>query len=147
MIENMNETNNNIVTEEIVQEQFKEIENVSDEKLLAIVTEGLVYEMSKDILVKPLDVIKIKRMVNTPFETEEVDEEGEKIMEMRPEETEVDSVFRSGIILSLPTGAAYDETLVVGMKIVYPFKYSIDFDLFKDSVLVKPYDVVAKIKE
>ena len=67
-------------------------------------------------------------------------------MEMKQEEIEVDSSFRSGIILSLPTGATYDSTLKVGMKIVYPHKYSIDFDIFKDSVLVKPYDVVAKIK-
>lgn len=124
------------------QEQLT-IENVSDEVLLNVVLEGLEYKMVKDILVKPLDAIKIKRMINVPVETEEVDEDGTKIMSMQQEETEIDSSFRSGIILSLPSGAAYDASLKVGMKIVYPNKYSIDFDLFKDSVLVKPYDVVA----
>jgi hypothetical protein len=131
---------------DLAQEQSVEIENMSDEALLNIVLDKLDYEMVKDILVKPLDVIKVKRMTNVPVGTGEKDEEGVEIMEMKQEEIEVDSSFRSGIILSLPTGATYDSTLKVGMKIVYPHKYSIDFDIFKDSVLVKPYDVVAKIK-
>jgi hypothetical protein len=132
---------------DLAQEQSVEIENMSDEALLNIVLDKLDYEMVKDILVKPLDVIKVKRMTNVPVGTGEKDEEGVEIMEMKQEEIEVDSSFRSGIILSLPTGATYDSTLKVGMKIVYPHKYSIDFDIFKDSVLVKPYDVVAKIKD
>lgn len=131
---------------DLAQEQSVEIENMSDEALLNIVLDKLDYEMVKDILVKPLEVIKVKRMTNVPVGTGEMDEEGVEIMEMKQEEIEVDSSFRSGIILSLPTGATYDSTLKVGMKIVYPHKYSIDFDIFKDSVLVKPYDVVAKIK-
>lgn len=122
------------------------IENMNEETILNFVTAGLQYEMVKDVLVKPLEVIKVKKLVNTPVETEEVDEDGNKLMDMEVKEVEVDSAFRSGIILSLPTGANYDETLKVGMKIVYPFKYSIDFDLFKDSVLVKPYDIIAKVK-
>lgn len=123
------------------------LENVSNEKLAEIVSSGLIYEMTKDVLIKPLDVIKIKKVVNTPVETEELDEDGKKLMAMEEKEVDVDSMFRSGIILSLPSGVSYDETLKVGMEVVYPFKYSIDFDLFKDSVLVKPYDIVAKIKK
>lgn len=123
-----------------------DVENVSDESLLKIVTDGLEYEMSKDILIKPLEVLKVKKIQNVPVETEDVDEDGNKIMAMEQQEVEVDSTFRAGIILSLPTGASYDETLKVGMKVIYPHKYSIDFDLFKDSVLVKPYDIVAKVK-
>ena len=34
----------------------------------------------------------------------------------------------------------------VGNLIVYPSKFAKDFDLFKDSQLVKPYDVVALVK-
>lgn len=131
---------------EIAQEQLDNIENVSDDTLLNIVIDNLDYEMVKDVLVKPLEVIKVKRITNVPTPTGEKDEDGVDLMEMKQEEIEVDSSFRAGVILSLPTGATYDSTLKVGMKIVYPHKYSIDFDIFKDSVLVKPYDIVAKIK-
>lgn len=138
----MEENNENVVAVE-TKEQFSGIENVSDEVLLKVVLDGLNYSMTKDILVKPLEPIKIKRVINVPVETDEVDEDGTKLMAMEQKETEIDSSFRSGIVLALPSGAAYDGALTVGMKIVYPHKYSIDFDLFKDSVLVKPYDVVA----
>ncbi len=132
----------NTVDSTATEEQLN-IENVSDEVLLSVVLEGLSYKMVKDILIKPLEAIKIKKVINVPVGTGEKDEDGTELMEMKQEETDVDSVFRSGIILSLPSGAAFDEALKVGMKVVYPHKYSIDFDLFKDSVLVKPYDVIA----
>lgn len=48
-----------------------------------------------------------------------------------------------GIVLSIPIGT--DSTIKVGDTIVYPKKFAKDFDLFKDSQLVKPYDVVAKV--
>ena len=132
-----------VETEEQVIEQ---LENMSNENLANIVNEGLKYDMVKDILIKPLEPIKLKRMINTPVESEDLDEEGKPLMTMELKETEVDSSLREGIILSLPTGAAYDQTLKVGMTVVYPHKFSIDFDLFRDSVLVKPYDIVAKVK-
>jgi hypothetical protein len=127
------------------QEQL-EIENMSDETLANIVSEGLKYTPIKDILVKPLDPIKIVKTTNVPVETGEVDEEGEKLMEMQQKDIEVESVFREGVIISLPIGVAFDASFEVGMKIVYNHKFSIPFDLFKDSVLVKPYDVIAKVK-
>ena len=124
-------------------EEQLNIENVSNEVLLDIVKERLNYRMVKDILVKPLDPIKLKRITNVPVKTDELDEEGQPVMTMEQKEIEVESNFREGIILALPTNAAYDTNLVVGMKVAYPHKYSIDFDLFKDSVLVKPYDIVS----
>ena len=53
------------------------------------------------------------------------------------------SDFAKGIVLSIPIGT--DSTIKVGDTIVYPKKFAKDFDLFKDSQLVKPYDVVAKV--
>jgi hypothetical protein len=128
-----------------VQEQTISVENMDNKTLLKVVADGLGYEMQKDALVKPLEVIKIKTQVNVPMETEEVDEEtGDKIMAMQVQEVEIDSSFRTGIVLALPVN--YEGSVVLGDTIAYPNKYSIDFDLFKDSVLVKPYDIIAIVK-
>lgn len=123
------------------EEQLVEVENVSNESLLKVVTDKLNYSMIKDILVKPLDPIKVKRTINVPVETEELDEDGKKVMSMEMQEVDVDSSFREGIVLALPV--QYDGPVTIGAKIAYPHKYSIDFDLFMNSVLVKPFDVIA----
>ena len=115
---------------------------LNTDSILETVTSGLGYRMIKDVLVKPLAVIKVKRLVNSPTNTGEIDEEGQPIMEMIEKEVEVDSTFRTGIVIALPTGVDVNSAIELGSKIVYPHKYSIDFDLFKDSVLVKPYDII-----
>lgn len=115
---------------------------LNTDSILETVTSGLGYTMIRDILVKPLAVTKVKRLVNSPTKTDEIDEEGQPIMEMIEKEVEVDSTFRTGIVIALPTGVDVNSAIELGSKIVYPHKYSIDFDLFKDSVLVKPYDII-----
>ena len=55
--------------------------------------------------------------------------------------------MRKGIVLALPTNSAFDENIKVGSTIVFNSKFnSIEFDLFKDSMLVKPFDVLAICK-
>ncbi len=120
------------------------VANVSDEVLANVVNGGVGYNMVKDILVKPLPVTKLLRVVNVPTKTDEVDEEGQPIMEMKQEEVEVDSSFRTGIVIALPPSGV-PEGINVGTKVVYPNKYAMEFDLFKDSVLIKHYDIVATI--
>ena len=135
----------NVYTTE--EQVIESLENVSNDKLIEIVLENLEYAPVKDILVKPLDPIMIKRVMNVPFETEELDEDGKPIMDMRQEEREIESVFRKGIVLALPTNSAFDENIKVGSTIVFNSKFnSIEFDLFKDSMLVKPFDVLAICK-
>lgn len=75
--------------------------------------------------------------------TGEKDEEGFNKYEVKTHTKEVESDFTKGIVLSIPIGT--DSTIKVGDTIVYPKKFAKDFDLFKDSQLVKPYDVVAKV--
>ena len=132
------------INDNVTAEEQLNIENVSDETLLNVVLSKLNYTMVKDVLVKPLEAIKVKRMTNVPEKTDELDEEGQPIMTMVKKEVEVDSTFRSGIVLALPTQGASGD-IKVGDKVVYPHKYSIDFDLFMDSVLVKPYDIIATV--
>lgn len=119
-----------------------QLDNVSDEVLASNISENLGYTMIKDILVKPLDVLKVKRLVNVPVKTEELDEEGQPVMEMKQEEVEVDSSFRVGVVFGLPENGV-PTGVELGTKVVYPNKYAMEFDLFKDSVLIKTYDIIA----
>ena len=63
------------------------------------------------------------------------------------ETKEVESNFATGIILLLPANLADDFGVNVGDTIVYNKKFSAEFDLFKNSVLVKPYDVLAVVNK
>ena len=114
-----------------------------EDKVLETVVNGLEYSFEKDILVKPLNPIMITKEYTEQIPTGEKNEEGFNKYETKTHTKEVESDFAKGIVLSIPTGA--DSTVKVGDTIVYPKKFAKDFDIFKDSQLVKPYDVVAKV--
>lgn len=114
------------------------------DKVLETVIEGLEYTFEKDILVKPLEPVMIAKEYEEQIPTGEQDEEGFNKYEVKKHTKEVESDFAKGIVLALPTSV--ECTVSVGNIIVYPKKFAKDFDLFKDSQLIKPYDVVAKVK-
>lgn len=115
------------------------------DKVLETVVEGIEYAFTKDILVKPLEPIMITKEYEEQIPTGETDEEGFNKYEVKKHTKEVESDFAKGIVLAVPANA--DCTVVVGDTVVYPKKFAKDFDLFKDSQLVKPYDIVAKVKQ
>lgn len=114
-----------------------------EDKVLETVVNGLEYSFEKDILVKPLAAIKVEKEYTEQIPTGEKDEEGFNKYETKTHTKEIESDFAKGIVLSLPTSA--ECTVKVGDTVVYPRKFAKDFDLFKDSQLIKPYDVVAKV--
>ena len=111
---------------------------------LDTVINSLEYIPVKDILVKPLDPIKVTKEIVEQVPTGKKDENGFEEYETKTEVKEVTSDFSKGIIIAIPVDITTD--LKVGDVIVYPTKFAKDFDLFKDSQLVKPYDVVALVK-
>lgn len=113
-------------------------------KVLETVIEGIEYTFEKDILVKPLEPIMVTKEYEEQIPTGETDEEGFNKYEVKKHTKEVESDFAKGIVLALPTSV--ECTISVGNIIVYPKKFAKDFDLFKDSKLIKPYDVVAIMK-
>ena len=113
------------------------------DKVLETVIEGIEYTFEKDILVKPLEPVMITKEYEEQIPTGEQDEEGFNKYEVKKHTKEVESDFAKGIVLAVPASV---DTITVGETIVYPKKFAKDFDLFKDSQLVKPYDVVAKVK-
>lgn len=101
------------------------------------------YTFEKDILVKPLPTIMVEKVVVKQVLTGEQDEDGNSLYETKEEKETVESNYETGVVLALPT--TYTGTIDVGDTIVYNRKFAIDFDLYKTSKLVKPYDVIAKI--
>lgn len=113
------------------------------DKVLETVLEGLRYIPLKDVLVKPLPPIKLTKEVTEAVGTGEKDVDGYEKFDTKTETKEVESEWREGIILSIPieySNLGYE----VGDIVVYNKKFAKDFDLFKDSILVKSYDIVAK---
>lgn len=116
---------------------------MSDEdKILETVLNRLNYKFLKDVLVKPLEPVMVTKEFTEQVPTGEVDEEGFNKYETKTETKEVKSEYGTGIVLAIPTCVAEPE-FKVGDKVVYNKKFSKDFDLFKDSQLVKPFDVIA----
>ncbi len=121
--------------------------NIDQDKVLDDVINKIEYTMIKDILVKPLDTPKVMKHIVEQIPTDKIDEETKAtIYETKESDKEVDSAFRKGIVLRLPSNMPDNSPIEVGDIVVFPYKFSIDFDLFKDSMLVKPYDVIALTK-
>lgn len=113
-----------------------------EDKVLDTVVDGIKYTFTKDILVKPLPAVMIEKEYTEQIPTGKTDKEGFNEYETKTHTKKVESAFGQGIILSLPTEYKGDE-LKVGDTVVYPTKFAKEFDLFKDSLLIKVYDVVA----
>lgn len=108
------------------------------------VSDNIKYTMLKDILVKPLDPVMITKEIQVPkvkevTTEEEVDATVQEYDEVETKTVEVKSAYRKGIVLKTIEGHSFE----VGDTVVYNERFAVDFDLVKDSQLVKPYDIVA----
>lgn len=127
---------------------------LSQEKVLETVQSKLTYETLSEVLIKPLPPIMVKKHIIEQVPTSEiVDKElNAEGYETKEYDKDVESAFREGIVISIPElhkkaiEAGTAANIKEGDKVVFNFRFSKDFDLFKDSVLVKPYDIVAKCK-
>lgn len=115
---------------------------MNEDKVLETVLNRLNYKFFKDVLVKPLEPTMVTKEVIEQIPTGERDEDGFNKYETKTETKEVESDWATGIVLAIPTCMTEPE-FKVGDKVVYNKKFVKDFDLFKDSQLVKPFDVVA----
>lgn len=109
--------------------------------------DGIGFDMIRDTLIKPLAPVMLKREFEVPIVKEQTVEDGENINEFeetKKEIREVESNFATGIILKMPTGqSSLEWSFKVGDTVCYNKRFAVEFDLFKDSVLVKPYDIIA----
>lgn len=112
-----------------------------EDKVLETVINGIQYTFEKDILIKPLPAIMIDKEITEQIPTGKTDKDGFNEYETKTHTKKVESDLAEGIVLSLPVN--YEGTVKVGDTIVFAKKFVKDFDLFKNSQLVKPYDVIA----
>jgi hypothetical protein len=117
------------------------MEEIKD-PLLEEVIAGIGYSPITCFLVKPLEPIMVSKDITTMKPNGVKDEDGIEGFDTETETKEVESNFKEGIVLKLPLQGACDN-VYIGTRIVYNKKFAIDFDLFKDSQLVKPFDIVA----
>jgi len=130
-------------------ETVNSITNSNTDELTTKVADSIKYTMLKDVLIKPLESIMVTKQFEVPVVKDDTKPNEDGSLDYNKTELqtkEVESNFRSGIILKLPENLG-DVKLVVGQTVVYPRKFAIDFDLLKDSKLVKAYDIVAIIPD
>lgn len=125
-------------------------EKIIDQTRLAeSVSENIHYDFLDYILVKPLDAVKVSKEFSEPVGPKTTDKNGiEASDEVKKEIREVDSDYRKGIVLKMPTGYSTaarndDSQIKIGDVIVFPERAGKFFDLLKDSRLVRTYDVIA----
>lgn len=137
----------------VVKEQDN-IENVDDKLLAESVSNGIKLEFSSYILVKQLPVLKVKRIVKEPVSTGEKDVDGNDISEMVEKEIDVDSLWREGIVIKLPsniTSLSEEDRVKAGLlyeigdKVMYRNMRATDFDYIPSAALIEPFNVVCKI--
>lgn len=116
------------------------------DKVLETVVNGIKYAPLRDMIVKPLPAIKVKKEISEQIPNGKKDKEGFNLYDVKTSTKTIDSEWREGIVLVLPTDVP-ELLFEPGDKIVYHSRSAKEFDLFKDSVLVKTYDVIAKVKE
>lgn len=124
-------------------------EEIVDQKVLANdVADKIAYDFLDRVLVKPFDVVKVKKEFTRPKNTTEAKPDKNGVVaadysEVETEVLEVESEFREGIVLKIPV--IYEDSckFEVGDVIVFRAGSAMYFDLLKDSMLVRPYDVIA----
>jgi hypothetical protein len=130
----------------------KEEVSVDQTPLAEDVSSKIKYEFFDSFLVKPLDPVKVMKEFSTPVSKEDVkkDKNGVEAVdydEVKTETKEVEANYRRGIVLKVPYNIQNDERvhnwIKIGDIIVYPDKTGRDFDLLKDSKLVRFYEIVA----
>jgi len=92
------------------------------------------------VLVKPLDEIKVVKNIIVPDYEANEGKAPEDIQETKEIEDEVVSNLRVGVILAIDP--SIDLPFQIGQKVVYVHRAAMPFDIFKDSVLLKRYDIL-----
>lgn len=120
-----------------------------EDKILETVLDNLEYSFCKDMLVKPLADEYVEKEIVKPVITGK-DKDNMDLNDTEVSKEKVLTTFRKGIVLATPPGYQWldaDNHPEVGDIVAYPRKTAIDFDLYKTSQLINPYNVVAFIKK
>lgn len=128
---------------------------IDQSELAESVAQNVPYQFLDFFLVKPLDPIKVTKEFSKPVSngTPKKDENGVEAQDFEEVETEVkevDSDYRTGVVIKLPM--YYDQPddperptqrpLKIGDIVVFRETAGLRFDLLKDSRLLRQYDIL-----
>jgi len=132
-----------------------EEDKIIDQSPLAeSLSEQIKYQFLDFFLVKPLDLVKVKKEFSKPVSTgtpvkDANGVEAQDFDNVETEVKEVESDYRKGIVLKRPTyyERTDDETLKnrevnVGDVVIFRETAGLRFDLLKDSRLIRLYDII-----
>lgn len=138
---------------------MEEKEIVDQSVLAEDVSSKIKYEFVDAFLVKPLDPIKVKKEFSKPVAKSEPTKDKNGVVaqdfdEVETEVKEVNSDYLTGIILKVPVSYIKMKNdnehnfmlcdYNVGDTVVFRSTGGLQFDLLKDSRLLKIYDIIAK---
>ena len=130
-----------------------------DQSVLAEdISSKIEYEFRNMFLVKPLDPVKVKKEFSKPVANDDTAKKDDNDIEavdydqVETEVKEVDSDYRTGVVLKVPfdsknrmTSKDFPEMEInVGDTVVYKDNRGVWFDLLKDTQLIGAYDIIAK---
>ena len=130
-----------------------------DQSVLAEdISSKIEYEFRNLFLVKPLDPVKVKKEFSKPVAKDDTAKKDENEIEavdydqVETEVKEVDSDYRTGIVLKVPFDSKNrmdskdfpEMEINVGDTVVYKDRRGAWFDLLKNTQLVGVYDIIAK---
>ena len=131
-----------------------------DQSVLAEdISSKIEYEFRNMFLVKPLDPVKVKKEFSKPVANDNTAKKDDNDIEavdydqVETEVKEVDSDYRTGIVLKVPfdsknrmSSKDFPEMEVnVGDTVVYRENRGTWFDLLKDTQLIGAYDIIGKV--
>lgn len=130
-----------------------------DQSVLAEdISSKIEYEFRNMFLVKPLDPVKVKKEFSKPVAKDDTAKKDDNDIEavdydqVETEVKEVDSDYRTGIVIKVPfdsknrmSSKDFPEMEInVGDTVVYKDNRGVWFDLLKDTQLIGAYDIIAK---
>lgn len=130
-----------------------------DQSVLAEdISSKIEYEFRNMFLVKPLDPVKVKKEFSKPVANDDTAKKDDNDIEavdydqVETEVKEVDSDYRTGVVLKVPfdsknrmTSKDFPEMEInIGDTVVYKDNRGVWFDLLKDTQLIGAYDIIAK---
>ena len=131
-----------------------------DQSVLAEdISSKIEYEFRNMFLVKPLDPVKVKKEFSKPVANDNTAKKDDNDIEavdydqVETEVKEVDSDYRTGIVLKVPfdsknrmSSKDFPEMEInVGDTVVYKDNRGVWFDLLKDTQLIGAYDIIGKV--
>lgn len=135
---------------------MENIETIDQSVLAEDVAGKIKYDFLDSFLVKPLDPVKVKKEFSKPVEKAKAQKDANDVEavdydEVTTEVKEVDSDYRKGIVLKVPTTYSTQvnddkyqlSKIKIGDVVVFRDRSCVYFDLIKDSRLVRYYDIVA----